>query len=64
MENSKRILTYKDAVDYYNSQYKINEIEKIALEKIKRLDKRKNVYIIDISNGYGEKYGKSGNKGI
>ena len=35
MENSKGILTYKDAVDYYNSQNKINEIEKIVLEKIK-----------------------------
>jgi len=36
MENSKGIITYKDAIDYYNSQYKINEIEKIALEKIKK----------------------------
>jgi hypothetical protein len=36
MENSKGILTYKDAIDNYNSQYKINEIEKIALEKIKK----------------------------
>ena len=35
IENYKGILTYNDVVDYYNTQYKINEFEKITLKKIK-----------------------------